>query len=361
MPSSLTQADLDLAPDTLELLASLQRAMTRVEHQFEIALSSPLPPVQKLVVHLANYRGKMLRPQLVALCGLAVDLALSPPTGQSLASDFDARISNDHITLAAVCEMVHMATLVHDDVLDEADVRRKGATVNRLRGNETAVILGDYLFSAAYRLCSTLASQDSALLIATCGMTLCTGELLQLHHRHNASIDQPTYFEIVQRKTGSLIAASCQLGARASGAPPALAERYRAFGMDLGVAFQIQDDLLDLTGKREVVGKPTHRDLELGKLTLPLIHHLEHASPALRARTLDIIDVAQEHPTDQAHAERCLATLAEGLATTGSLNAARDSARTLVERAKVGIADTPSSPAKSVLLLLADQVITRSA
>ena len=163
-----------------ESLAPLQEfladALARVEARFDLQLRSDLPPVSKLCAHIERYRGKMLRPTLAILAGLAAHpRAADAPPGSI--------ITEDHLLIAAVCEMVHMATLVHDDVLDEAETRRRGRTVNRLYGNEAAVILGDYLIASAYHLCSQLADQAVALEVARVSMTLCAGELLQLHHR----------------------------------------------------------------------------------------------------------------------------------------------------------------------------------
>jgi octaprenyl-diphosphate synthase len=339
---------LDNLPELAAVQEQLAAAMMRVELMFDRALTSDLPPVRNLVRHIESYRGKMLRPALVILSGLA---ASRPGTRNP---EPDSVPSPAHITIAAVCEMIHMATLVHDDVLDEADVRRKGATVNRLRGNEAAVILGDYLFSSAYHLCATLDSLTAARLIGQTGMTLCAGELLQLHHRENMSIDQPTYFEVVRRKTGSLISIACKLGALQSGADEPTAQRFADFGMALGVAFQIQDDLLDLTGNQTLVGKPLRKDLELGKLTLPVIHHLEHAAPQERGRTLALLD---ETDTFDARAAR---QLFDALTTTSSLAFADGKARDLVAQAKSLLAPVPDSPAKRLLLVMADQVVARA-
>jgi octaprenyl-diphosphate synthase len=282
--------------------------------------------------------------------------------------------------------MIHMATLVHDDVLDEADIRRQGATVNRLRGNEAAVVLGDYVFSAAFRLCSTLDSQHAALLIGQTGMTLCAGELLQLHHRRNFSIDEPTYFEIVKRKTGSLIAIACRLGALQSLGVPRLSEpglgvprhsvadsggpdsdlptRFENFGLKLGVAFQIQDDLLDLTGDQIIVGKPLRKDAELGKLTLPIIHHLATASPQRRAATLLLLEdfgSSSSTNTPGRHDEsRRAKELLDALESTRSIDHAHATAKRLVDEAKSLLAPIADSPAKQALLAMADQVVTRS-
>ena len=360
------------SPDLSEIAALLDVSLRRVESTFDRALQSDLPPVQRLLAHLETYRGKMLRPSLVILSGLAAAAANSAaapsPTSPLRHSATPPLPSDSHITIAAVCEMIHMATLVHDDVLDEADIRRQGATVNRLRGNEAAVVLGDYIFSAAYRLCATLDSQQAALLIGQTGMTLCAGELLQLHHRENFSIDEPTYFEIVKRKTGSLIAVACKLGALQSlglprsGVPrlsepgvglgePAIPDRFEQFGLKLGVAFQIQDDLLDLTGDQGVVGKPLRKDAELGKLTLPVIHHLATATPQRRGQTLHLLE-----DFGPAAAKKLL----EALDSTRSIDHAHHAARELVAGAKHLLKDLPGSAAKSTLMAMADQVVSRA-
>jgi octaprenyl-diphosphate synthase len=353
-----------------QIAALLDHSLRRVERAFDHALQSDLPPVQRLVAHLETYRGKMLRPSLVILSGLAAaESGFPTPSLSGERHSVTPSLPSDaHITIAAVCEMIHMATLVHDDVLDEADIRRQGATVNRLRGNEAAVVLGDYIFSAAYRLCATLESQQAALLIGQTGMTLCAGELLQLHHRENFSIDEPTYFEIVKRKTGSLIAIACKLGAMQSlGVPrrsPAgsgelsadtlstdLPSRFHDFGMKLGVAFQIQDDLLDLTGDQLVVGKPLRKDAELGKLTLPVIHHLAAATPQRRGQTLHLLE-----EFGPAAAKKLL----EALESTRSIDHAHAAARELVAGAKTLLKDLPESAAKSTLMAMADQVVSRA-
>jgi octaprenyl-diphosphate synthase len=278
--------------------------------------------------------------------------------------------------------MIHMATLVHDDVLDDADTRRGGRTVNGLQGNEAAVILGDYLFSAAYRLCATLESQTPALLIGQTGMMLCAGELLQLAHRGDLSLDQPTYYEIVGRKTASLIAVSCRLGALTTleraglGADgvsdvevaerEAIADSFADFGRLLGIAFQIQDDLLDLLGNQATVGKPLGRDAELGKLTLPIIHHLGAASPEQRGRTLLLLDStgseAQRSGSGGPNGAGAKERLVAALEATGSIDHAREAARELVTDAKraLGGGRLPDTPAKRFLLTMADAVVNRA-
>ena len=170
------QGVIDL-PEELRPVADLVAArLLDVSTRFDAQLESDLPPVNQLCKHIERYRGKMLRPTLVILCGAAAH----PKAGDG---ELASLVTDDHATLGAVCEMVHMATLVHDDVLDEAETRRRGDTVNRLRGNETAVILGDYLIASAYHLCSGLGSQRYALAIGRASAVMCAGELLQLQLR----------------------------------------------------------------------------------------------------------------------------------------------------------------------------------
>ncbi len=328
--------------------AMLAEGLSRVEERFDRQLRSDLPPVRALVEHVERYRGKMLRPVMTLLCGLA-------QRGPDASA---ADITDEHVTVGAVVEMIHVATLVHDDVLDEAETRRRAQTVNNLRGNEVAVILGDYLISSAFHLCSGLDAQATATLIGGVTTRLCEGELLQLHHRDDFSLDEATYFEIVQRKTAELIGAACELGAGYSGAAPATRQRLRDFGMRLGVAFQIQDDLLDLTGEERVVGKSVGKDLEKGKLTLPLIHHLGRADATTRGQTLRLIgagDPSNRHTGLDARAVR------RALEQTGSVEFARETAQRLVNEAKGLLSDTlPASPAADLLHAVADAVVTRA-
>ncbi len=235
-------------------------------------------------------------------------------------------------------------------------MRRRGETVNRLHGNEAAVILGDYLIASAYHLCSAGAGPEVAEEIGRASMVMCAGELLQLHHRRDWSLDEATYTEIVGRKTAELIASACWLGAGASGAPAACREALRTFGKLVGLAFQIQDDLLDLLGSEGVVGKSVGKDLDKGKLTLPLLHHLREADPSTRARTLRILDSWGPGSWDSATPRQ----LREALVESGSLTYTKAKAEGLIAAAQDALKDVPDSPARATLSLLADAVVTRS-
>jgi octaprenyl-diphosphate synthase len=294
-----------------------------------------------------RYRGKMLRPTLVLACGLAAH----PHASSGLRRDL---LAERHVVIGAVVEMVHMATLVHDDVLDEAELRRGAPTLGRLRGNEAAVILGDYLIASAFHLCSQLDTQRASLLIARASSTVAQGELLQLHNRENYSLDERTYLEILERKTASLIAIACELGAWASEAPEGVWRSMAHFGREIGVAFQIQDDLLDLVGVEGEVGKSLGRDLAKGKLTLPLIHHLAGVDPTTRGQTLRII----ESLGASANAEDG-ARLRAALEASGSIRHAQAAARTRVDRAKAHLLSLADTPARQYLSAMAGAVVDR--
>src|SRR2546421_1218856 len=197
--------------------------LSGVDRLFSTELESRLECVNVLIRHVSRFRGKMLRPCLVLLCGKAC-----------------GELVDEHVIIATVAEMVHMATLVHDDVLDEAELRRKGATLNHLRGNEAAVLLGDYLISHSYHLCSSLNDQFASRLIARTTNEVCEGELLQIHHRNNLDLDEETYFEMIERKTAVLCAACCLLGAKVAGAAAGGVSRLEVYGRSLEVAVLVQ-------------------------------------------------------------------------------------------------------------------------
>jgi octaprenyl-diphosphate synthase len=324
-------------PATLaNLVECIAPELRAVERLFNSELESDVECVNVLVRHVSRFRGKMLRPCLVLLCGRAAAAA--------------GGLSDGHVTIATVVEMVHMATLVHDDVLDEAELRRKGATLNHLRGNEAAVLLGDYLISHSYHLCSSLESQFYSRTIARTTNKVCEGELLQIQNRNNADLDEETYYEIITRKTAVLTAACCVLGAKLSGASDRVIRQLETYGLSLGIAFQIQDDILDIVGDAGTVGKTLGIDIEKGKLTLPVIHFLRTAPREHRALLRSLLE---GRDPDKVEKIRNLILPGE------SIEFARDAARAHVDRARSAIADLPESDARQVLDTMAQFVVAR--
>jgi octaprenyl-diphosphate synthase len=316
-----------------ECIAPQLRAVDRL---FTLELQSRMECVNVLVRHVSRFRGKMLRPCLVLLSGQACGLG---------------PLSDAHVTIATVVEMVHMATLVHDDVLDEAELRRKGATLNHLKGNEAAVLLGDYLISHSYHLCSSLNDQFASRLIAQTTNEVCEGELLQIHHRNNLELDEETYLEMIERKTAVLCAACCLLGAKLAGAAEGVVSRLETYGRALGIAFQIQDDILDIVGETSTVGKTLGIDIEKGKLTLPMIHFMRTA-PREHGHLLRTL--LQSREADKGEKIRNL------ILPSDSIGYARERAREQVERARSAIAGLPDTEARRVLDVMAEFVVARN-
>lgn len=313
--------------------ACIGRELSSVDALFTRELSSDFRCVSTLVKHVSRFRGKMLRPMLVLLSGQAC-----------------GELTPDHTVIATVVEMVHMATLVHDDVLDEAELRRKGATINHLRGNEAAVLLGDYLISHSYHLCSSLDSQFASRTIARTTNQICEGELLQIDNRNNFDLDEQTYYQIIRHKTAVLCATCCLLGARLAGADDAVSSQLERYGMALGIAFQIQDDILDLVGEADIVGKTLGIDIEKGKLTLPMIHFLKTAP--LEHRTLLRALLSGFEP-DQGEKIRNL------ILPSDAIDYARAAAAGFIAEARAALSGLEDSPARDLLRDIADYVIAR--
>jgi octaprenyl-diphosphate synthase len=215
-----------------ELYEPIREDIAVVKRLFDQELRTDLPCVNELCDRVRRFRGKMLRPALLLLSAKAC-----------------GKLKHEHHVLAAVVEMVHIATLVHDDVLDEATTRRRQPTINAISGNIAAVLLGDYLISHAYHLCSSLHDPSASRFIGATTNAVCEGELLQNHHQGNPRLGEAEYFEIIRRKTGMLTAACCKLGAEHAGADLDVVRALEAYGLSAGIAFQIIDDVLDVIGK----------------------------------------------------------------------------------------------------------------
>ena len=315
------------------LFSSIADDLDEAARIFRDELRSAQPHVRELCEHVEQFRGKQLRPALVLLTGQAC-----------------GELRPAHRVLAAVVELVHLATLVHDDVLDEADVRRRTATVSRRWGNESAVLLGDLLFSHAFRLCSSLNDQFASQLIGQTAVTLCSGELMQIGNCDNADLSEAEYFEIIRGKTASLIGTCCLLGARYAGADETTAQRMNEFGVGLGTAFQITDDLLDLIGDESEVGKSLGRDLDKGKLTLPLIHFLRTATPAPRRKMLALLRHGDRRRNGQ---------IAALLTESESIEYARQTGYEHVRKSLDILSELPPSDARSSLTAMAEFIVAR--
>jgi octaprenyl-diphosphate synthase len=230
------------------------------------------PAIVPYAEYALNGQGKQLRPALVAVSASA--------TGQ---------LNDSHITVAVIIEMVHLATLVHDDVMDEAEIRRGRLTFAANWGNEIAVLFGDCLFAHALKLAAGFPTPEICRAVAAATNTVCSGEILQTQQRRNFQFSQVDYFKVLEMKTAELFALSCDLGACLSGAPVAQRSALREFGIALGTAYQIYDDCVDLFGSEAVVGKSLGTDLAKGKLTLPLLLLWQRVATGEKARLEELI------------------------------------------------------------------------
>ena len=225
------------------------------------------PGIEPYVAYICNTSGKRIRPAHSILVGGA-----------------SGSLLDDHVKLGVILELIHMATLVHDDIIDGANTRRMVPTANAKWGNGLSVLLGDALFSHALTLATDFDSIDICRRVGNAAREVCQGEIIQTQRRFDLTLTKAEYFRIIGMKTGALFGAATGLAAKLSGHSEELQERLYGYGMKLGTAYQIYDDCLDLVGSEEVVGKTLRTDLVKGKLTLPILNLLETASEAQRMK-----------------------------------------------------------------------------
>ncbi len=322
-----------LSPAMQTLYAPVAAELAQVEAIFRREMHHPHPYVDELVRYGCLLGGKRLRPALLLLIAKAA-----------------GKVTPEHLTLAAVVEMVHTATLVHDDVLDNAQMRRHLATVNARWDNEASVLLGDYLFTHAFHLASTIDSVLGCRIIGHATNIVCEGELRQKGTRGQFDLSEGEYLQVIEAKTGELTACSCRLGAQFAGLPAAKIEELDRYGRELGIAFQIADDLLDLSGEEDATGKSLGTDLEKQKPTLPLIHTLREATATDRRGLLDLLTSEQATST----------TLQPYLDRYGGLEYARQRAQEFAAQAGRRLDCLPPSPSKEVLQMVTEFVVARS-
>jgi octaprenyl-diphosphate synthase len=319
----------------LELIAPVSEDMERVNEILRGQLAEDSAAVRDMTDHVGRFHGKQLRAALVLLSGEA--------TGNS---------TDEHAAVAAIVEMIHLATLVHDDILDGAEVRRRVACVNQRWDNQVAVLLGDFLYARAFALSTELSSRLCSSLLSETTRQLCVGEIEQSNHRYDFELEQSAYEKISGAKTASLYSAGCELGARYPGGNEEVGADLAAFGWNLGLAFQIVDDCLDVLGSADVVGKSLGQDAEDGKVTLPVLDTYARADAALRAQIRDVYT----SPDVERRAER----LREVCDLGPGVEYAMSRARTLIDVAKGRLTDLPETPARTSMESIAEFVLTRN-
>jgi octaprenyl-diphosphate synthase len=290
--------------------------------------------INGMLEQISSRFGKMIRPGLVLLAGRCY-----------------GKITDKHITVAAVIEMIHNATLLHDDVIDEGKQRRGLPTINSLWGNESAVLLGDFILSHVFKMCAQLELQVADV-IATAAVRLCKGELRQVAQKHYWQLNEAEYIDVITEKSAVLFSSSCFLGGILAGASESQAQSLADFGLNAGIAFQITDDLLDIVGDESKTGKTLGSDVNKHKLTLALIHLIKVVDEKEKNNIINSFLDRKDSQYDK----RALVKI---LNRHGSLEYARSRAREFVTIAKQALAGLRQSDFKEALIETAEFTVGR--
>lgn len=310
--------------------------LKKVEEQFRKDLESEVPLIRKVGEYVLSSGGKRVRPAVLLLAARLCEYQ-----------------GTQAIPLASVVEFIHTATLLHDDVVDSAILRRGLASANTLWGNEASVLIGDFLFSKSFSLMVAAGSLDVLRVMSKATTVIAEGEVMQLLYTGEVDLTEDQYIEVVRAKTAVLLSAACQCGAILGEVSPEQEQALADFGMEMGIAFQLMDDILDYTASEEEFGKSIGHDLEEGKLTLPLIHALRGCSKEEREAVAAIIEKDEVTPEDF--------RLVSGLVQTyGGIEYTVEKARACVASCARHLACFPANNCKTALLDLAEYVVTRN-
>ncbi len=308
--------------------------MAAVDALIRRRLASDVVLVNQVAEYIVGAGGKRLRPMLTVLAARAAGYR-----GEA------------HHQLAAVVEFIHTATLLHDDVVDESDLRRGRATANAAFGNAASVLVGDFLYSRAFQLMVELESMTIQKVLADTTNRIAEGEVLQLLHVRNPDTDEAAYLHVIERKTAVLFASATQLGGHLAGIGAAGERALFDFGMALGYAFQIADDVLDYAGDAAALGKNLGDDLAEGKATLPLIHAMTHSAPAVQARLKQIVMDGDAEGFGE---------VMQAIEACGSLEYSRALAQRYADAAMNALASLPASEEREALAGLATYALSRT-
>ena len=315
--------------------ASISDSLDAVTEEMVAAVSHDAPLVAQMGRHLMGMRGKMFRPTLVLLC-----------------SNIDEKSERNAVTLAAAVELIHLATLVHDDAVDHSVLRRGMPTLNSLFSHQISVIMGDFLYSIALTKLVAIADIDALRALTRASTEMTVGEMRQLAVVDALDFSEDDYYALIRSKTASLMSAACEVGSLAGAR--AHRESLMRYGKALGMAFQIADDLIDYTEAKETTGKPTGLDLKEHKVTLPLIAALRVMTPAERAKVDELF-----HNDDPGEAE--IGEVIRIVTVNGGLEYARTKGAVFAEEAREALVGLPDTVARQALLESISYVMERHA
>ena len=335
MPMSSAEAlRLPVIADFPAVQALVTAEMAQVDALIRARLASDVVLINQIAGHIIAGGGKRLRPMLVLLAAQAAGYR-----------------GRDHVLLAAVVEFIHTATLLHDDVVDESDLRRGRRTANALWGNAASVLVGDFLYSRSFQMMVEPDDMRVMRILADTTNRIAEGEVLQLLNIHNPHVDEAAYLRVIERKTAVLFSAATRLGGLLGGVPAAQEEALASYGLNLGCAFQIADDVLDYVSDADTLGKNIGDDLAEGKATLPLIYALERAAPARAASLRRAIETGGLDSLDN---------IVAAIRDSGALERARARAQGFADAAIAALSTLPHSPAAEALRVLAGYALQRT-
>jgi octaprenyl-diphosphate synthase len=318
-----------------QIFDPIRQDLEQVEREFARHVESHVDLIPEIGRYIQDAGGKRVRPAVLLMAA-----RLAGYTGKRA------------VLYGAVVEFIHTATLVHDDIVDDSNLRRGRQAVHSKWGNDVTVLLGDYLYIKSMALALTEDSLDIVRILCDVTLRMIEGELFQLSKNGDIGLSERDHFEILQRKTADLFGGCAEIGGSLGSLDAQGRKALRDYGFNLGVAFQLVDDLLDLTGREEVLGKPIASDLREGKLTLPFIHLLEHGGVEVRSLIADVVGDRDLTP------ERWQ-RIAGYLAEHGSLDYAYGKATEYGARAKASLATLPEVPAREGLMALSDYILSR--
>jgi octaprenyl-diphosphate synthase len=311
--------------------------MQKVEHQLTAAINSQIAPVKEICTYVVGTGGKRLRPLILLL-----------------AARFSGYAGRDHITLACALEYIHTATLLHDDVIDHAEIRRGNSTANRLWGNQMTVLAGDFFLSRAFSM--AVESKDMRVLevIAQASRCMAESEIFEVSKSGDPLTTEEEYFFIVRNKTASLIAAAARIGGILGQVDGRCEQALEDYGLNLGIAFQIMDDILDYYSTEKDFGKTIGKDLQEGSMTLPFIAALSRSNPEERSRMIEIM-------LSKRRGKRELSQVIKLIEKLQGQSYAREQAAVYVRRAIEALGVFDENGKKQPLLDLAEYVLNRRA
>ncbi|MFM1826865.1 MAG: hypothetical protein RLY67_246 [Pseudomonadota bacterium] len=343
------------------ILSAIASDMAAVDRLIRRRLSSEVGLVNQVAEYIIGAGGKRVRPALVLMSARALasqpglsagGVLLQPSPISRQEGSSPSALGPGVIELAAIVEFIHTATLLHDDVVDESNLRRSRLTANAVFGNAASVLVGDFLYSRAFQMMVGLHSLAVMAVLADATNTIAEGEVLQLMNCQDPEVDEDRYLQVIRFKTAKLFEASACLPAVLAEAPESMIEGLAAYGRHIGTAFQLTDDILDYSGNADSMGKQLGDDLKEGKPTLPLIYLLQTGNPADRALIRQAIIEPENAPID---------AVIHRVRESGALNYAREMAQREVQLATDSLAHLEASPSKSSLIDLASFVIERRA